>query len=181
MIREISSQTKQEKELNMVSDPETTEGKPTYATDLEAAFGAPSQAGFGSAVSFAALDPDKDLEQAALAYYQYFVGDLWERYGKDAWMGPWKEVYARAVDASPDIVAELGGITDTDAWLSVPMILEAVEDVEEAQKALSAAYDDPAVTELRVYNLGDGEAMSGLLVAGRRDNGEATFLVFLMD
>ena len=38
------------------------------------------------------------------------------------------------------------------------------------------------MTELRVFNLGDGEAMSGLLVAGRRGaTGEATFLVFLMD
>jgi hypothetical protein len=37
------------------------------------------------------------------------------------------------------------------------------------------------VAELRVFNLGDGEAMSGLLVAGRRASGDATFLAFLMD
>jgi hypothetical protein len=38
------------------------------------------------------------------------------------------------------------------------------------------------VTELRAFNLGDGGAMSGLLVAGRRSlGGESTFLVFLMD
>ena len=62
------------------------------------------------------------------------------------------------------------------------MILEGVEGAEQARAALAAAYDDPAVTELRVFNLGDGEAMSGLLVAGRRGaTGEATFLVFLMD
>ena len=41
---------------------------------------------------------------------------------------------------------------------------------------------DPAITELRVFNLGDGEAMSGLLVAGyRKAAAEATFLVFLLD
>jgi hypothetical protein len=39
----------------------------------------------------------------------------------------------------------------------------------------------PAVTELRVFSLGDGAAMAGILVAGRRDNSEATFLVFLLD
>ena len=51
-----------------------------------------------------------------------------------------------------------------------------------ARAALAAAFDDPAVTELHVFNLGDGGAMSGLLVAGRRQGtGEATFLVFLMD
>ena len=37
------------------------------------------------------------------------------------------------------------------------------------------------VSELRVYNIGDGSAMSGLLIAGRRENGEATFLTVLMD
>jgi hypothetical protein len=37
------------------------------------------------------------------------------------------------------------------------------------------------LTELRVFNLGNGEAVSGFLVAARRDTDEATFLVFLMD
>jgi hypothetical protein len=49
------------------------------------------------------------------------------------------------------------------------------------QAALSAAFDDPAVRDLLVFNLGDGGAMSGVLFAARRVNGEATFLVFLMD
>lgn len=107
---------------NTVTAPqaEPAKAKPEYVTALEAAYGAPSQAGFGSAVFHEQLEASASLEQAALAQYQYFVGDLWERYGKDAWMGPWKEVYAR-------------------------------------------------------------EAMAGLLVAARRDTGEATFLVFLMD
>ena len=62
------------------------------------------------------------------------------------------------------------------------MILENIEGAEKARAALAAAYDAPAVTELRAFNLGDGGAMSGILVAGRRgESGEATFLVFLMD
>jgi hypothetical protein len=62
------------------------------------------------------------------------------------------------------------------------MILDHLEGAEAARTALSNAFDEPTVTELRVFNLGDGEAMSGLLVAGRRGaSGEATFLVFLMD
>jgi hypothetical protein len=97
-------------------------------------------------------------------------------------MGPWKEVYARKAGAKPDIVAELRGISDAEAKVSVPMILDNIEGAEGARAALSAAYDDPAVTELRVFNLGDGDAMSGLLVAGRRGaTGETTFLVFLLD
>jgi hypothetical protein len=45
-----------------------------------------------------------------------------------------------------------------------------------------AAFDDPAVTELAVYKIGDGAAMAGLLVAARRAaTGETVTLVFLLD
>ena len=47
---------------------------------------------------------------------------------------------------------------------------------------MSAAFYNPAVSELRVFNLGDGEDMSGFLVAGRRPaTVEAVFLVFLLN
>jgi hypothetical protein len=165
----------------MASKSEKTKGKPSYVADLEAAYGAPSQAGFGSAVFYEQVEAAGSLEKLALEKYKYFVGDLWERYGEDAWMGPWKKVYARKAGSSCDIVAELQGIGDSAASLTVPMILDVVENTEAARQALSAAYDDAAVNELAVYTLGDGEAMSGLLVAGRRDTGEATLLVFLLD
>lgn len=156
--------------------------RPDYVTRLEAAYGPPSQAGFGSAVFFETLRPTDDLTRAALAKYRYFVGELWGRYGEEAWVAPWKEVYARRSGVKPDIVAELRGIGDRDARLSAPMILDNIEEAEAARAALSAAFDDPAVAELRAFNLGDGEAMSGLLVAGRRGpSGDTTFLVFLMD
>jgi len=156
--------------------------RPDYVTQLEAAYGGPSQEGFGSAVFWEPLPGDDDLTQAALSTYRTFVGRLWERYGEQAWLGPWKEVYARRAGVKPDVVAELRGIADRDAQLSVPMILEDIENAEAARAALSAAFDDPAVTELRAFSLGDGGAMSGLLVAGRRTpGGAATFLVFLMD
>jgi hypothetical protein len=62
------------------------------------------------------------------------------------------------------------------------MILDNLEGAEQARAALSAVYDDPAITELQVYNLGDGGAMSGLLIAGRQnETGETIFLVFLLD
>ena len=156
--------------------------KPAYVADLEAAYGPPSQAGFGSAVFYEPLDADDSLTEAALAKYKYFTGELWERWGEDAWMGPWKEVYARPAGATADIAAELRGITDVDARNSAPMILDVVQDAEAGRAALAAAFDDPAVSELRVFNLGDGGAMSGILVAGRRaDTADATFLVFLLD
>jgi hypothetical protein len=156
--------------------------KPKSVTELEAIYGAPSQAAFGSAVFYEKLKNTDDLEQVALEKYRYFTGDLWERYGEEAWIGPWKAVYARVGDARHDIVAELRSIKDPDAALSVPMILENIEGAEKARLALSAVYDDPSLTELQVYNLGDGEAMSGLLIAGRNmESGEMVFLVFLLD
>ena len=84
--------------------------KPALVTDLEAAYGAPSQAGFGSAVFTEQLKASDELEKAALAKYKYFTGELWERWGEAAWMGPWKEVYTRPSGTKPDIVAELRGI-----------------------------------------------------------------------
>lgn len=159
-----------------------TEAKPDYVTRLEASYGVPSQAGFGSAVFYETLASTDELARAALARYRHFVGNLWQRYGEDAWMGSWKEVYARQPGAKPDIVAELRSIADRDARLSVPMILDNIEGAEVARDALRAAFDNPAITELRAFNLGDGAAMSGLLVAGRRgSSGETVFVVFLMD
>lgn len=159
-----------------------TNSKPAYVISLEAAYGAPSQAGFGSAVFYEQVTATDGLEKAALEKYKYFVGDLWERYGEEAWMGPWKEVYARQAGVKHDIVAELRSITDLEAAISVPMILDNIEGAEQARLALSNAYDGAAAPELRVFNLGDGGAMSGILIAGRRnDTGEAILLVFLLD
>ena len=157
------------------------EKKPDYIKQLETAYGAPSQNGFGSAVFFEQLDSTQELEEAALTEYQYFVGENWERFGEEAWMSAWRKVYTRPDDTAQDIVAELKGITDRDTALSVSMVLDVIQDAEAAKQALSRTFDDKSVADLVVYNLGDGEVMSGLLIAGRRTNGDTTCLVFLYD
>ncbi len=152
--------------------------------DLEAVFGGPSSEGFGSAVFSDILesDEDGDLERTALDVYRRFVGELWDRWGEDAWMAPWKQVYVRPANGRPDVVAELTGLADPSAKISVPLIVEAGPDSERTHAALASAFDDPAVTELRVYVIGDGEAMSGLLVAGRcAASNVAVFVAALMD
>lgn len=154
---------------------------PDYVSDLQAMYGAPSEEGFGSAVFFEVMDEDGDLEELAKKYYEHFVGHLWEEWGEDAWMGPWKEVYVREVDTAHDTEKELKGIEDRSVKQSIPMILEYIENADEAVKALAVAYDAPEVADFRVYAIGDGEAMSGVILAGKRENGEAVFLVFLMD
>ena len=161
----------------MISPSTTT---PAYVAALQAAYGAPSQAGFGSAVFFG-HSPANELEKAALANYKYFVGDNWERFGEATWIRQWKQVYLRPFGGTHEIVAELYNITDSTAKLAVPMILENIENADKAVQALSAAFDVLAVSQLVVFNIGDGEAMSGILIAGRRYNDETTCLVFLLD
>jgi hypothetical protein len=150
---------------------------------LEVAYGPESQRGFGSAVFHEELRPADDLAAAALAKYRYFVGPLWGRLGEEAWMAPWREVYSRPPSARRDIVAELRAIEDHEAQMSVGLLLDATENAAAARAALASAFDDPSVTELRVFNLGDGAAMSGLLVAGRRaaPGSGATYVIVLMD
>ena len=158
--------------------------KPSYTLELETVYGQPNQEAFGSAVFYKTLISASDLEQTALDVYQYFVGDLWDQYGEEAWLESWKEIYTRVQDADPDadIIAELQGLSDFDAILSVSMLLENIENAEQAGIALAGAFDDPAVTKLTVYTTGDGEAMSGLLIASwRKKTRAATLLVFLMD
>ena len=156
--------------------------KPDYAARLTKVYGEPSQSAFGSAVFHEILSDMSGLAQAAKEKYRYFVGKLWDQYGEVAWMTPWKEVYIRDIITQRQIVSELRNIADSDARISVPMILDNIDDSATAQAALSGAFDDPAVTELRVFNIGDGAAMSGILIAALRGkSGEATFLVFLMD
>jgi hypothetical protein len=157
------------------------------STDREAAvaelvsiFGPPSQNGFGSAV-FADPAPGAILEQAALASYRRFVGELWDRYGERAWMGPWRRVYQREPGTAPAIVSELAGLEDPDARLSVPLLLDAGPDPARAHPALAGVFDDPGVTVLEVFAIGDGAAMSGLVVAGQDRSGASTCLIVLMD
>lgn len=155
--------------------------KPDYVIALELAYGTPSQAGFGSAVFYTPGQPAPDLDQAALAHYRYFVGDLWERYGEAAWLGPWRQLYRRPPGAAHDIVGELRALPDHTARQSAGVLLDEAENAAKAQAALVTAFDDPAVTELAVFNLGDGGELSGILLAGRRQDHSAIFLFFLLD
>lgn len=148
---------------------------------LEAAYGPPSAAAFGSAVFHTPLDPATDLEQAALAHYRAFVGPLWDRFGAEAWSSAWREVYRRPKGQTAGIVTELQEITDPQAASAIDLLLNGREDADTAQRALKAAYDDPALVDMRIFTIGDGAALSDVLVAGCRQDATETSLVFLMD
>ncbi|MEX0269334.1 hypothetical protein AB3R30_09330 [Leptolyngbyaceae cyanobacterium UHCC 1019] len=94
----------------------------------------------------------------------------------------WRQVYARSSGVKPDIVAELRAIADPAAVQYIPVLLLAdTDDYAKAQQGLADVFDDPQVTDLRVYAIGDGAAMSGLLLAGCRTTGETTLLISLLD
>ena len=65
----------------------TNQTKPKFVIELEAAYGVPSQAAFGSAVFYNEMEATDDLEKSAFETYRYFVGDLWERFGEEASKG----------------------------------------------------------------------------------------------
>lgn len=152
------------------------------ASELERVFGPPSTSGFGSAAFRVPLPAAEDLESVARSTYRSFVGPLWDRWGEEAWMGPWAEVYVRPEGGEPDVLAELGSLHDPRVASSVSILWEGAEDPAAASKALRAAFDDDGVTRFALYSIGDGAAMSGLLLAGARAaEGEAVILTLLMD
>jgi len=163
----------------MVALPNSSAQIRDYVAQLQAIYGLPSQAGFGSAVFYESVVQAEELEATALKTYRYFVGDLWERWGEAAWRTPWQVVYQRPSDAPRQIVAEMNEIADSHVAASASMLLTSPDDLKAAQTTLSETYDAATVTELVMYAIGDGSALSGLLVAGRRENGNVTLLIFL--
>ncbi len=166
----------------MSSDAASTDGKPEYVVKLEKVYGTASQDVFGSSVYFdPAENPERSLEKAALAKYQYSMGEKWERFGRENWLGEWSLVYQRATSAERDIVAELRAIQDNGARLSASLLLNNIDNDAEARRALANAFDDMSVSELRIFKIGDGGVMSGVLIAARRPADGTVFLLILMD
>ena len=159
-----------------------SEARTAAGGQLEAVYGGPSESGFGSAVfRLPAAEKADDLDAAAEAIYRRFVGDAWKLGGDDAWMAPWKCVYERAGATDRGIVAELRGIDDQAAKGSVPLLMDLLPDPGAAEQALSAAFDEPGMAAVSAYNIGDGAAMSGVLLAGEKKNGERLFVIALLD
>lgn len=154
---------------------------PAFA-NLTAVYGGPSSNGFGSAVFAERIGPDDGFERVSLRIYKRFAGQAWERFGEEAWLKTWREVYAGETGGQRDIIGGLRSIKDRETASAVEMILDTVEDADAGRSAVSGVFNDPLIDELRVYKLGDGAAMSGLLIsANSRQSEEAVFLIFLMD
>ncbi len=149
---------------------------------LEAVFGGPSDDAFGSAVFRRDMPGNTMLETVAREVYRDFVGELWERYGADAWLATWSLAAARNRDTARSVIDLLESLEDPLTRSAADMLVNANPDPDAARNALVDSFDHESISELEIYSIGDGEAMSGLLIAAHiRDTSEATFLVFLMD
>lgn len=149
---------------------------------LEDAFGAESDDAFGSAVFRRDLPPGDDLEALAREVYRDFTGELWDRFGAAAWLGTWSRVASRDGPDRTPVLHILTALTEPEVRSAADMLTAGHPDPDAAGRALAAAFDAPGVSELKLYRIGDGGAMSGVLIAAREDaRNAAVFLVFLMD
>ena len=159
------------------------QGKPAYVVALEEQYGGASRAGSGSGVFFLRVVPGMTLEPLARACYQHFLGWLWERRG-EAMFAEWREVWHRQADSGEGEQGILNGLRQSGNFF-VEMQLEQLiynhDNPSNAQAAILAAFDEPAVSDARAYYLGDDDIWSGILLGGQRANGETTFLIFLSD
>jgi hypothetical protein len=149
---------------------------------LQKHFGQSSQAGFGSSVFYSPNTPLSCLlETEALSRYRYFLGTTWEKLGEQNWLSNWGLVYERKSDAKADIVNELKSISDRNVRLSAGLLLENQENISAATQALQNAFDHPQLKELKVFKLGDGAAMSGLLIVASIHDQGLLSLILLLD
>jgi len=148
---------------------------------LEKVYGKPNSTGFGSAVFYEVSKKDIDLATIALDDYRLFMGDKWNAETESAWMSTWKKVYERSPGNAADILSELNNIKDADAKRSVPLLTELVENAEQGKLALAAAYNHPEISQVQLFSVGDGEAMSGLLLCGLFADFSACSVICLMD
>lgn len=150
--------------------------------DLAAVFGGESDDGFGSAVFRSVAMPDEDLETVAKSVYRTFVGEAWTRAGERVWLDAWAMVAARRSGMSPGVLQLLQSIEDPQTRSAVDVLVEGGSDPAAARPALTGAFDRPGVADLAVFSIGDGDAMSGLMIVAREiEEPEVVSLVFLMD
>lgn len=156
--------------------PKNDSSQPDTVTQLQRHFGGPSDAAFGSAVFFESGQAAVRLEEEALGKYQYFCGKTWKAFGEENWLSNWKLLYSRMPQQNEGIVSELRALQPLETKSAAMMLL----DDPEAATLLQSAFDVIETTALHIYSLGDGSAMSGLLIAAQRLEGRV-FLTFLLD
>lgn len=149
---------------------------PDAIEGLQRAFGGPNQSAFGSATFFEPKVDEASLEKEAFTKYQHFCGSTWTRFGEENWRAAWKLLYASDSDGGQGIITTLNNLNGLGIQSIISMLLEAPD----AEIALVKSFEGGNVESLQIYSIGDGSAMSGILIAAQRVEGRV-FLLFLMD
>lgn len=158
-----------------------TENYQQIIKELEKIYGTANSNAFGSAVFYEAIPESKTLEDMALKHYRNFIGAKWTEETEPVWLSGWKNVYVRNPGKEPDILTELDEIDDPAAKIPVPLLTEIITDVEQGRKILAVVFDHPLVKNLMVNLIGDGEALSGIIITGAFTDDKVCSVVCLMD
>ena len=150
------------------------------AAALESIYGKASAAGFGSAVFHGPLAPGTTAEQEALRVYQAFLGEQWKAREAD-WKRGWKTLYDESAGSAKNVDAVLKAVSDPASRASVELLTTLLDNPDAALQALRGAYERPDLSAKGLYAIGDGEAMSGVIMAGTFQSGYAITVVALMD
>lgn len=148
---------------------------------LESKFGKPNNNGFGSSVFYEISREEMNLDDIALEDYKLFMGDKWTENSTIDWMGGWQKIYDRQTDGEGNIIDKIKSITDPGARTSIPLLLEGAENATETHQPLMDAFNHTDIENVGIYKVGDGDALAGLMVTAKYNNGEACTVITLMD
>lgn len=146
---------------------------------LEKIYGPSSAEGWGSAVFAGMAKEGEALAATAQKLYQQFLGEKAKSNFDSVWMPAFKQVLVR--NGAGKVLEDLTKIEDPDAKNSVGLLTDAVEDSAGAQQALSSAYDNADLLEVGAFTIGDGEAMSGIILLGSFVDNQYMAVIALMD
>ncbi|MDK3157424.1 hypothetical protein QPK87_12685 [Kamptonema cortianum] len=155
---------------------------PRYVSDLIALYDHSPRKLLGSGVFYDLLEPEANLEQVALRRQREFVGDKFYTPKEKDWLRGWHLLYRRPEGQAGNIVKEFESVYDIceKIWEKFLNPL-GQNDSKTAPQELAIAFNDPQVTDLRIYQIHDQDILNGRLIISRRSNGETTTLIFLYD
>lgn len=145
-------------------------------------FGGESQSTLGSAV-FRSPDvlPTSELESFSFSSYKSFVGKSWQAFGEENWSKPWLLLFERPQEANRNLLQEIASVNDPATALAGSQLTENHDSPTEAIESLKAVFDSDSIQELRIYRVGDSEAITGILIAALTKDNQPIVLLFLMD
>lgn len=179
---QVQEYKEEEKKPMEAAVPPIAQGDSTIVR-LEQLFGGVSHAGSGSSVYRIGKENTGAIDSVAWTQFKEYLGPMYTDASAARWKKGWEKVYVRKVhpDSSKNINTELNQHKDPRVKSAVPLLLEFVQPVVKARQALAGVYNRKDIKELAIFLVGDGEAYSGLLIAGRYKDGTGCTLVAMSD